>query len=438
MVNPAKQEEHERKVARIAKQLRERESTRPVSLLKKSVSHRVPKAFDKRFTDDRIDLSDLDEILEIDVERRLCVAEPGVTFVKLVDATLAHGLLPIVVPELKTITVGGAVAGCSIESMSFARGGFHDTCREYEAITARGEVLRCSPDENALLFQMLHGTFGTVGIISKLVFELVPAKPFVHVTNEKHRTLADFKAAIHRHYQERDLDFMDGFVHSPASYVLCAGRFVDAAPYAHRYDWMRVYYRSTATRDEDYLRTEDYVFRYDKGVTSPRPSSFLGRLLLGRFVSSSEVLRLAEKLHWLLPRERPGITLDTFIPFSRVDEFLAWYDAEFRHYPLWCVPYKRVRDYEWVAPAVFAKNPADELFLDLAIYGMKQPADGRNYYRLIEEKLMEIGGIKTLISHNYYSESEFWTQFNKESYDRAKAIADPTGVFRDLYAKTCR
>ncbi len=430
-------EEHHRKVARVAAALRERKSTRPVSLLKKSVSHRVPKAHDKRFTDDRIDLSDLDRILEIDPAARLCVAEPGVTFVDLVDATLAHGLIPIVVPELKTITVGGAVAGCSIESMSFVRGGFHDTCREYEVITSRGDVLRCSPGENELLFQMLHGTFGTVGIISKLVFELVPAKPFVHVVYEKHRTLADFKAAIWSHYERRDIDFMDGMIHSPELYVLCAGRFVDAAPYTHRYDWMRVYYVSTRTRAEDYLRTQDYVFRYDKGVTKLRPSSFLGRLIFGKFLGSSEVLRIAEKLHWLLPRERPGVTLDTFIPFSKVDGFLAWYAETFRHFPLWVVPYKRVRDYEWIAPS-FWESTKDELFLDIAIYGMKQPPDGKNYYRIMEEKLMEIGGLKTLISHNHYSESEFWSIWNKDAYERAKAVGDPLGIFRDLYSKTCR
>src|SRR5690606_25703242 len=107
-------------------------------------------------TDDKIDVSDLDEILAIDVEGRTCTAEPGVTFEDLVAATLPHGLVPIVVPELRTITVGGAVSGCSIESMSFVHGGFHDTCLEYEVITADGRVLRCTPDnEHALVFQMM-------------------------------------------------------------------------------------------------------------------------------------------------------------------------------------------------------------------------------------------------------------------------------------------
>ena len=56
----------------------------------------------------------------------------------------------------------------------------------------------------------------------------------------------------------------------------------------------------------------------------------------------------------------------------------------------------------------------------------------------IEEKLFELGGMKTLISHNYYAEDEFWRTWNRPNYQRAKAVADPNNVFRDLYTKTCR
>jgi len=172
---------HADKVARIVAQLEAHRGVRPLSLHKKSVSHQVPKAHDLRHHDDKIDVSELTEILLIAPVRRICVAESGVTFVDLVHETLKHGLVPVVVPELATITIGGAVSGCSIESMSFARGGFHDNCREYEVITATGDVLTCTPqNEHRLVFEMMHGSFGTLGILSKLVFELVPAKPFVH------------------------------------------------------------------------------------------------------------------------------------------------------------------------------------------------------------------------------------------------------------------
>jgi hypothetical protein len=103
---------------------------------------------------------------------------------------------------------------------------------------------------------------------------------------------------------------------------------------------------------------------------------------------------------------------------------------------LWCVPYRRARDYEWLVPA-FYDRLEDEMFLDLAIYGMKQTGDV-NYHRLMEEKLRELGGIKTLIAHNYYPEDEFWTIWNKPNYDAAKAVTDPKNVFRDVYKKMCK
>ena len=174
---------HEEKVSRIAKQLKERKSNAPLTLKKKAVSHQVPKLEDKRYSDEKLDISDLDEIIYVDIERHICIAEPGATFTKVVAATIKHGLAPVVVPELKTITIGGAVAGCSIESMSYKFGGFHDSCLEYEVVTAKGDILICTPDnENQLLFQMVHGTFGTLGIIILLKFRLIPAQPFVKVT----------------------------------------------------------------------------------------------------------------------------------------------------------------------------------------------------------------------------------------------------------------
>ena len=430
-------ERHARKVERVAARLRSRPAGRPLSLQKKSVSHQVPKPRDRKYSDDKLDLTDLDEILVIDVAARTCTTEPGVTFTDLVDATLPLGLVPIIVPELKTITVGGAVSGCSLESMSFRYGGFHDTCLAYEVLTAAGERLVCMPDnEHGLIFQMLHGSFGTLGVLTELTFRLIPAAPYVHVVYERHATLAACQAAIRRHAESGDVDFMDGMIHGPATYVLSLGRFADTAPYANRYDWTKVYYLSTLRRTEDYLRTPAYFFRYDHGVTNVHPRGALGRLLLGRFLHSSEILRLAEKIRHVLPAERPDVTVDVFIPFSRLESFLDWYTPTVGHFPLWCVPYRRVRDYEWLAPEVY-QGVADDLFIDLAIYGMKQPP-GRNVYKELEDALLRLGGVKTLISHNYYEPDVFWRIWNRANYDAVKTQTDPHNVFRDLYSKTCR
>src|SRR5690348_7689621 len=81
-------ERHARKVERVAAFLRGHPGGRPLSRRKKAVSHQVPKPRDRKYDDDKLDLTDLDEILAVDVEARTCTAEPGVTFTDLVDATL--------------------------------------------------------------------------------------------------------------------------------------------------------------------------------------------------------------------------------------------------------------------------------------------------------------------------------------------------------------
>jgi hypothetical protein len=153
-------------------------------------------------------------------------------------------------------------------------------------------------------------------------------------------------------------------------------------------------------------------------------------------LDSATLLRLADKLHFLLSDERPNVTLDVFLPFSRLDAFMRWYRGVIDYFPLWCVPYRRVRDYEWIAKD-YLTGVEDDLFVDIAIYGLAQPP-GRNYYKEIEDELLALQGIKTLISHNYYDEKTFWRIWNKPSYDAVKAITDPRNVLRDLYTKTCR
>lgn len=428
---------HEEKVRRISKQLKERKSTEPLSLKKKSVSHEVPKPGDKKYSDEKLDISDLNEILHVDAERCICIAEPGATFGKVVETTLKYGLAPVIVPELRTITIGGAVAGCSIESMSYKFGGFHDSCLEYEVLTAKGDVLDCTPDnENKLLFQMMHGTFGTLGIITQLKFKLIPAKKFVKVNYEKYRSLEEYKQAIWEHYTKKDIDFMDGIIHSPENYVLSAGTYVDKAPYTHNYNWVRIYFLSTAKRKEDYLKTPDYFFRYNKEFIIENPKPLIFRVLFGKFMNSNTALRGANTFWKVIPSNKIPITVDTIIPFSRMEDFMGWYVNEVDHFPLWCVPYKVVHKYEWVSDE-FLSKVRDELFLDIAIYGMRKD-DPEHYYRIIEKELMNIGAIKTLISTNLYSENEFWNIYNKSNYDLVKKKTDPDNIFRGFYEKTCR
>ena len=67
------------------------------------------------------------------------------TYEHLVDATLPHGLMPLVVPQLKTITLGGAVTGLGIESSSFRNGCPHESVLELEVLTGDGRSSSPAP-----------------------------------------------------------------------------------------------------------------------------------------------------------------------------------------------------------------------------------------------------------------------------------------------------
>ena len=124
------------------------------------------------------------------------------------------------------------------------------------------------------------------------------------------------------------------------------------------------------------------------------------------------------------------------VPFSNLDKFMNFYQKKFDYYPLWVVPYNMKNKYAWISKE-YMKNVPDSLFLDLAIYGMKQKGH-ENYYRMLEEELMKVNGLKTLISHNYYSEKEFWKVWNKKNYFAVKKIVDPDNIFRNVYDKMFR
>src|SRR5690606_5008116 len=100
-----------------------------------------------------LDVSGFNRVLSVDPEERTAQVQGMTPYEDLVDATLTHGLMPTVVPQLKTITLGGAVTGLGIESTSFRDGLPHEAVLEMEVLTGDGRVVVASRDnEHADLF----------------------------------------------------------------------------------------------------------------------------------------------------------------------------------------------------------------------------------------------------------------------------------------------
>ena len=432
---------HEEKVLQIASQLKERRGNIAVKLEKGIVSHFVPNPYDKRDKLPKVNISSLCEVIEIDKENRTCICEPGVTFSDLVRETLKSGLIPYTVPELKGITVGGAVSGCSIESMSYKFGGFHDSALEYELITGRGDIITVSELNGKLLFDMVHGSYGTLGIISKAKFKLFPAKPYVQMTYKSFSEFKEFWDFLQTQMEKTDYEFIDAIIHGPEKMVVCLGKFKDSAPYVSRYDWLGIYYKSTAVKEQDYLSTYDYLFRYDTEChwltkTVPLMETKPARLIAGKFVlGSTNLIKWSKRLKSVMKiKRRPEVVVDVFIPHTQFEEFFEWYKSDYQFYPLWIVPYRSPEVYPWIG-SEYGKKMGSNIFIDCAVYGKVNNDPDIDYSELLEKKTVELGGIKTLISRNHFDEETFWKVYNRENYEKAKEQLDPDRLFGDLYEK---
>ena len=438
---------HDERVAAVAAQVRERLAAgETVHIDKGGVHHVVPIPGDPRFRSGKLDTSALRHILALDPVARRCTAEPGVRFRDLVRATLQHGLVPTVVPELEGITIGGAIAGCAVESMSYRHGGFFDSVESLELVSGTGEVLTLSASEQPALFEMIHGSYGTLGVVTRVTFRLVPAGRFVKLTYERHHDFPSFHAALRQHCESGDFALIDGIVHAPDHLTLCLGEFVAEAPYVSSYRWLKVFYRSTRERARDYLTTEDYFFRYDTEChwltrTVPGLEHPAVRLVAGKFIlGSTNLIRWSNLLAPALGRlkRRPDVVVDLFVPDRRFAEFYAWYEREPRFYPLWVIPYRMPKVYPWVSDA-HAARMADTLLIDCAIYGMPNDEPTRDWSAVFEQATFEHDGVKTLISRNHYTRERFFEIYDEPRYAAAKRRLDPQGLFhRGVFEKLHR
>jgi len=436
---------HAEKVSAIAGQLKNAIKTGlAINITKKSVSHLVPDSTAKKTPGQDVYIGELTEIIEVDKNNKTCVAESGVTFSDLVNETLKYGLVPYVVPELKGITIGGAISGCSIETMSYRYGGFHDNCLEYEIITADGGIINCSPENVPDVFNMIHGSYGTLGILTKIKFKLYSAKPFVKMTYAKFSNFEDYWNFLCERFEKEDYELIDGIIHNKNQFTACLGNFIEQAPYVSSYEQSIPYYISTLEKDEDYLATGEYFFRYDADchwLLRPFPlleTKFVRKLFGKYFLGSTNMIRWSARLKKLISlKKRPDVIVDVFIPSKKFPEFYKWYENDFDFYPLWIVPYRMPQIYPWVAKEQAAKTD-ENFYIDCAIYGKKNNRPEVDYSELLENKVFDLGGVKTLISRNHYCEEKFWRIYNKNNYDAIKQKTDPQNIFGTVYNKLCR
>src|SRR5262249_8286132 len=148
------------------------------------------------------------------------------TYEQIVQYTLRHDLLPTVAPELKHITVGGAIVGIGIESTGFKYGFVHDGLLEAEVLLPDGTIVLARPDnEYADLFHALPNSYGTLGYILRACIKLYPAKPFVKLTTQRFGNIAEYLQALEQASNSSLHDFVEGLFYSNSELYVTLGSF---------------------------------------------------------------------------------------------------------------------------------------------------------------------------------------------------------------------
>jgi FAD/FMN-containing dehydrogenase len=393
----------------------------------------------------RLSLGAFNNVLDIDSTKRLVEVEGLTTYETVVRQCLARGFLPLVAPELKHITVGGATVGIGIESTCFRYGFVHDGLREADVLLPGGRVVTASANnEHADLFDALPNSYGTLGYILRAKIALHPAKPYVHLHVQKYRDVGAYLAAMHVATLSQDLAFVEGLFFEDKRFFLMTGRFVDKVPICDDIVRKHVFYRLVESRRDIYLKTFDYIFRYDPDWFWNIPETgfynVFRRYAPEQWRNSAFYTKYVAVKAKALGRigirddKTEPLIQDWEVPWEHGEQLInfAIDNVDLAGRPWAAVPIKTPRQ-----PTLYPIKP-NELYFNLGCYCQVQRPEGMapyHYTKILDRKCFDLGGIKMLYSSTFLNETEFDALYNGEAYRTLKAKYDPGGNAQTLYKK---
>lgn len=400
----------------------------------------------------RLDLGGFCHVLGADAAGGWVDVEGMTSYEDLVAWSLPRGVMPAVVPQLKTITVGGAAAGVGIEATSFRQGLVHDTLMEIEVLLPGGDIVLCTPNnEYSDLFFGFPNSYGTLGYALRLKVRTLPTRPMVCVEHRVHANAWTFFEDLAAQCCG-DADFVDAVVFGDREQVVSVGRFTDEAPWRSDYTFENIYYRSLQSRQRDYLSTQDYLWRWDTdwfwcsknfGAQHTLVRRLLGRKRLNsrtytRWMRLNARWQLTQRLtHWR-GHFRESVIQDVDIPLERAAEFLEFLLRDIGILPVWVCPVRGE-----VAGRHFPLFPlgGSDLYVNFGFWDViesPQVFEPGHFNRMVEQEVMRLHGIKSLYSDSFFTPQEFAQTYGSADYERLKARYDPQGRAPQLYDKCVR
>ncbi|KAI9773409.1 MAG: hypothetical protein M1840_007625 [Geoglossum simile] len=385
-----------------------------------------------------VDISDLSRVLKVDVGARTALVEPNVPMDRLIESTMEHGLIPLVVMEFPGITTGGGFAGTAGESSSYKYGYFSETINSVEIILGNGDIITASEKENTDLFHGAPGAAGSLGITTLLELQLKQAKKYVKATYHPVRSIPEAIEKIRGETLDPELDYVEGILFSKEHGVVVTGSLTDDLPataQVQRFSdasdpWYYLHIKEKTLQSAgpvtEYIPLAEYLFRYDRGgfwvgefalKYFKLPFNHFARRLLDDFLHA----RMLYKILHGSGLSRNFIIQDLALPFSTAEKFINYTTESFGIWPLWLCPLRQTRPLTLNPHPLGTEADGETLkpMLNVGLWGVGPTQHDKfvTKNRELEHKVCELGGMKVLYAHTYYEENEFWEMFDRQWYD---------------------
>lgn len=400
----------------------------------------------------RINISTFNQVITIDPENLIADVEGMTTYADLVSETLKFDCMPTVVPELKSITIGGALSGIGVESSSFRYGLVHETILQFDVLLPDGRIIDCRPDnENSDLFYAFPNSYGTLGYALKITVRLIAVKPYVKLSflhfsqaEKFFNTINDLGLANHT---AGNIAFIDGVVFDETHQVIITGEMTDQAPWLSNYQYLKIYYQAVNNEQQDYLTIEDYIWRWDPDwfwcskvfyMQNPIMRFLFGKWML-KSTTYSKLMRFAKRnpiTQWFMRHFRArkeSVIQDVAIPIEHAVNYLDFFQKNIGISPVWICP---IHPFNPQAQYTLFKMQPNKLYVNFGFWDMVPSNKPAGYYnRLIEKKVSELNGNKSLYSNVFYTSEEFWKIYDEDHYQILKNKYDPNNKLNSLYNK---
>lgn len=421
-------------------------NTRPIRIKKQTVSNLF--RYDGRKKDERleIDLRDFNQPLYIDKKSQTLEVQGLATFEQIIDFTLPYGLVSLVTPELKHITIGGAIVGIGIETNSFRYGFVHDGLLEADVLLPDGRIVTCSEtNEYKDLFAGLANSYGTLGYVLRAKIKLRPVKKYVKLVTKQYQTTAALVGAMKKLATDSKIDYMESLIYSKDQLYLTIGTQTNSASDPTTIYGQSVFYRQISRPGTIYLAIKEYLFRYDPEWfwAIPETNTYkLFRAAAPRHIRSSafytRYLAWQEKIGIAKPRkDLEKLIQDWEVPWQHAKKLLdfALDNLDLDGKPLMTAPTKTLHQNS------LYPMPPDELYLNLGSYNFvkRQPKHTPYHHtKIMDDFTFAHKGIKMLYSSTFLSEKEFDTRYGGKTYRILKKKYDPKNLAPTLYQKAVK